>query len=747
MGREDGGGSAADKAREHDRLQRQAQLEGRAEGGLTDADLSKIEESQRQQDLDRLDREALQRHDSRRRQQLLEEDRAAGAPGESIMDEVDPDNTAAMRSQGLGPDEPPQLTGGMLDALKKPENLMRLAAVGLGMIGLLLLFWGSRVEAQQVGGQATPVPQTAQPTVAQTAAAQTAAPTQAITPISAGPIVATQTGTVTAYSVENVQGTGLRYEWRHSGTCGTHSGEGTAAYSWDHPHPPCPDEPFHGSFISVQITDPRNQAVVRQYAGGSRPGRGEVPAGGGVFTAQTTPTPARTTAPATTAAATGTTVAAATSAPTVGGGVNIPLIAIALIFLIGALGLWFGGPRLAGGPVIAEPKDAEDPCAKEKARLAAAQAAAAAAEARLRELDALAESVQSTQRDAAAKEQVAENLRNGAAGGTIDGGRRVYSNPAQRAAIATAEAAAAAARAAADAAQAAYNAAGGAGARQAAADSVFTTNRELRDAQAALDACLHIVSLSTPTPAPQPTGGGATTTGGGGTTTGGTGVGIGTGTGTSDGTRTRGLCPDPPERIVSESEPLTISVADMGTTKISLSADRTSYIDLEATLEWARGLRGGLKGAGQATRLAPDVRSAMGPMGPILGFTGTMTDAALNGLDQLGDLLEGHFAGGEYSVTYTRRSFTLRCRTKETCSNGVWTRQPPELSVEEGAVDENAFVGGYTSDARNQVVGGHGTNIRGQVDRIMRRLFNQLATQNRSAQQAAERYAAQCSGQ
>lgn len=136
----------------------------------------------------------------------------------------------------------------------------------------------------------------------------------------------------------------------------------------------------------------------------------------------------------------------------------------------------------------------------------------------------------------------------------------------------------------------------------------------------------------------------------------------------------------------------------MSTTKISNSADRKSFIDLEATLEWARGLRGGLKGAGQATRLVPDV--AMGPLGPILGFTATLTDGALNGLDQLSEQLEGHFAGGDYSVTYTRRTYTLRCRVKETCSNGAWTRQPPELTVEEGAVNEHAFVGGYTSDAR-----------------------------------------------
>jgi hypothetical protein len=672
VGREDGG--ARPPGNEHERMQREAENRaGETPGGLSREDLGKLNRAEWDRDREAADEHAERRADADRR---ARDQRDAQQPGESIMDEVDPDNTAAMRSEGLMPDEGPVLTGGMLDALKDPRNMVRLAAMGLGLIGLLLLFWGLRVEAQQVGGQATPLTQTAQPT-----AAQTTSPTQAITPISAGPIVATQSGTVSAYSVENVQGTGLRYEWRHSATCGTHSGEGTAAYSWDHPHIPgvpntCPEEAFHPSFVTVQIIDARNQAVVRQYAGGSRPGRGEVPAGGGVFTAQTTPTPAGTTAPASTATAP--TVAAATTAPTAGpgGAVNFPAT-LGLVFLVGALGLWFGGPRLAGGPAIADPKDAEDPCAKEKARLAAAQAVAAAAEARLRELDGLAENAQSTQRDAAAKEQAANDAANapGVSSYTNNAGQTVYTNAQQRAAIEGARAAATGARAAADAAQAAYNAAGGAGARRSAADDVFTTNRELRDAQAALDACLRIVSMSTPTPAPTPAGG-ATTTGGGGTTTGGgTGVGIGAGTGTSDGTRTRSRgCPDGPTRNEATTEHR-FSMHDLGNAQIESEGTRLNdddshargFLDHLGRVDSA--FKAGKIGSGlaQGEVVGPALDAVDFP--DFLTYFGEIREKLDETTRRLLEQLRQHRRQGTYTIRFTTHHFLLTCRKWEECVN------------------------------------------------------------------------------
>lgn len=187
MGREDGG-SAADKARELDRIGRQSQAEGGVEGGLTDADLRKIETSQRQEDYDRLEDE-----EHRERMREVEETyRAIGqrsreadlALGPSVMDEVDPDDMAAMRAQGLAPDEPSLLTGGMLAALKKPENLVRLAGMGLGLIGLLLLIAGLRAEAQQLPGGAAA---SATPTAAASAS-----------PVAQGPPPVNATGTANA---------------------------------------------------------------------------------------------------------------------------------------------------------------------------------------------------------------------------------------------------------------------------------------------------------------------------------------------------------------------------------------------------------------------------------------------------------------------------------------------------------------------------------------------------------------------
>lgn len=149
--------------------------EGPADGGLTDADLRKIESSQRQEDYDRLEdeehRERVREVEETYRAMDARSREADRALGPSVMDEVDPDDMAAMRSQGLAPDGPARLPGGMLDALKKPETLVRLAGMGLGLIGLLLLIAGLRAEAQQpVGGaaaSATPSPAVSASPVAQ----------------------------------------------------------------------------------------------------------------------------------------------------------------------------------------------------------------------------------------------------------------------------------------------------------------------------------------------------------------------------------------------------------------------------------------------------------------------------------------------------------------------------------------------------------------------------------------------------
>jgi hypothetical protein len=69
------------------------------------------------------------------------------ASGESgILDEIDSTN-ASLGVAGLAPEGGAVLTGGMLEALKKPENMIRLAGIGLGVIGILLLMQGLRAEA------------------------------------------------------------------------------------------------------------------------------------------------------------------------------------------------------------------------------------------------------------------------------------------------------------------------------------------------------------------------------------------------------------------------------------------------------------------------------------------------------------------------------------------------------------------------------------------------------------------------
>lgn len=570
---------------------------------------------------------------------------------------------------------------------------------------------------------------------------------QANRPPEAGAIRATQTGTTTSYTVLNVSdpdGDPLRYRWTSTNPCGPPTGHSTPTLSWPHPHPPCPEEPFHPATITVQIDDGRF-VITRTYTGGSAPGTGPVPAAGAAIS---TIAPSPTAAPptATGAAATATATAGAVVAGT--SGVNIPLILIALILLIGALGLWFGGPRLAGGPVGDDPQDAKDPCEREKARLAAAQAAAAAADARMQELDTLAENAQSTQRDAAAKEQTARDLKRSASSGEMDG-RTVYTNPTQRAAIEAADAAAASARAAADAAQSAYNAAGGAGARQTAADDVFKAHRELRDAQAALDACLRIVSLSTPTPAP----GGAPTTGGG-TTTGGTGGGIGTGTGTGDGTRTRERreCdPENLEEVIPEKSrgPERFTLVDMSSIRIvRLESDdaNTPWAEIDAAMEYARNLRRGLSLGGKVLkRVAPDASSAMGPMGPVLNFTGTMTDKALEGLQEVIDIYRRRQGAGLYQLRYREVVLELACVTKRKCVNGRWVEQPAEFSITDVTppdAPERRWGGDNNRDRVAFQPGGR--SIADQISDVVMRYTRSLRGRNNSTVEQMQAFESSC---
>jgi hypothetical protein len=255
----------------------------------------------------------------------------------SILDSVEPADPGARIAEQFGGGE----AGRSVERKQRLDQAHKLRVASLGMAagGLFVLLWaftGGRIPQPPV---AKPQP-AASAAVTAAPATATPAPTTAaaVTPLSAGPIVATFSGTTTTYTVEAVQGSGLTYQWAHSATCGSHTGVTTVTYLWDHPHPPCPDEPFHTSFITVQITDSAGFALVRQYPTlGSRPGRGAVPAGGGVFASQTpVPTTAvRTTAPAATAIPT-----ASVAAATVGSEPNYPLG-------LGGLALTAGGLALA----------------------------------------------------------------------------------------------------------------------------------------------------------------------------------------------------------------------------------------------------------------------------------------------------------------------------------------------------------------------------------------------------------------
>jgi len=295
-------------------------------------------------------------------------------PQHSVLDELDPEDErrAQMNRVGgiAGTDDYSPATA----RAQQRQASARWIAYALTFGGIALLLWafsGGRVESHDVGAVASPA-------VSPSAPPSTQPPTPTPTPratvaLSAGAIGAMQVGTTTRYTVQNVTGDGLQYDWRHSATCGTHTGVTTATYVWDHPHIPggCPEEPFHASFITVQITDAGGNAVVRQYTQGSREGLGVVPPGGGVFTPQPT-TVVRTTAPAstaTTATATGgASVSADLRADKVSYGLNYPLAVAGTGLTLAGASLWLGLRRIkeGGGMEQIDPPDVRLGLPKEK---------------------------------------------------------------------------------------------------------------------------------------------------------------------------------------------------------------------------------------------------------------------------------------------------------------------------------------------------------------------------------------------
>jgi len=538
MSRDDGG-SAADKARELERIQRQAQVDGRVGGGLSEEDLRNLERSARQEDFDRLNEEeefrrveeqeefirSQEEEENLRSQeqeeylrQLREEaagesvlddiDTAPEAPTGSILDDIDTAHDA-LGVMGLAPDPKPELTGGMLDALKRPENMARLIGAGLGIIGMLLLSYGLRAEA---GGapagavpSATPTAAATGSPVAQASPSATAA-TAANRPPEAGALQAVQVETSTIYTVQGVRdpdGDALRYAWTTTNPCGTLTGAATPTFTWAHPHTTtpgsCPAEPFHPAAITVQIDDGRF-IVTRQYIRGSAEGLGAVPlAGIGIATIAPSPAALPTT---TSRPATATPMPSASPTTATGGGPNLPLALLGGLLALGGLGLALGGPRIFGGPRIRR-EQPEDPCEKEKQDEAEARARREAARKRLDRINGLRAAHDRAQAELqrAQREEAASKDDRTTSWGQVDGGERIYTNKDQRARIERAEAAARAAREAADASRSAYEGAGNGGEATAAQDELADADRLWERANAALARCLR---LNAPPPPPPP---------------------------------------------------------------------------------------------------------------------------------------------------------------------------------------------------------------------------------------------------
>lgn len=688
MGDEPSERTPEEVAREHEKIQREIENRARGtEGGLTPEDMVKIARQQTDEDYRRVVREQWQSG-------KLGVDLEPGPqPTESILDEIDV-NQSSLGVMGLAPDEAPVLTGEMLTALKRPENMMRLVAAGLGIIGFLLLFLGLRAEANQTSGNttgvATSLPVTATttpPTTVQISDASvtgSAKATASFTKVSGpcnfarqfsdnfsfvatnGVLALTQlsnnhvtNGTIDPDGDFSTSADGQGY----SGNVNGMTAEGQHTYTAEG----C-NEVYN---FTMELYEPLIIPVD--------------------LTITTTTAPPTTTSTAVTV----------TSAPTTSssGGRNIPLVALGLILLIGALGLYFGGPRLAGGPVIAEPRDGEDPCAKEKARLAAAERARDAADERYRQIEELERNAQSTQRDAAAKRQAATTAAQNASSYQGADGRTVYTNTQQRAQIEAAEAAAAAANQASAAAQRAYDAAGGVGGRQTAGDEMYRANREYGDAKASLDSCLRIHTAATPAP-PQSSGGGSTT---GGTMSGPL---VATGTGSSTQTRER-TCPNcgrtrcgvKPDSESSRTREITVNEINRAVITLDPTYPYAQLVPLTEFVEFMDGFRQAFKAAkaihtvidGTIVEGALDTIDATGiaDVPDFLTYWDKLTEATLKGLKQTGDIFIDRFGKlGDYQLTFTRRIHTATCRTWEECDGTQWVRKR-EVKVEITRTERN----------------------------------------------------------
>ena len=740
-------------ARAHESIQREAENQpGRTPGGLTSSDIWEVAGQQRDVP-DATSPDELQRDHSWIAGQAREGDRqravareaaakaerdSLDAPAASILDSIEPRDPRARLAEAFGGGE-----AGRSVRFRTPEQnavLMRVVGLGMALAGIVLLW--QALQAQ--GLVATPGTATAAPatfTLTPRPATPSPAPTTArpVVPLSAGPIVATQSDTTTSYAVADVKGEGLRYRWAHSATCASHAGEDTATYSWDHPHPPCPDEPFHTSFITVQITDASGQqAVVRQYTLGSRAGRGQVPAGGGVFTPQQ-PSPAtvaRSATPTPTAAPTTTPTSAAVAGTT--SGPNLPLAALGLVLTLGGLGVMLGGPRLAGGPLVPAQQAPDDPCARERAREAAARARRDAAVERLRRIRALSDAVERTRGEAEAAKAAAKAATQGASSYVNNAKQTVYTNAEQRARIEQTESAARSAEAAAAEAQSAYDAAGGNGERSAASDEDYRAERDWKDADESLRRCLGLFAP----PVAAPTGGGATAGPGGGPT-------VATPP-TTGPTQVRECDPPGAERARPGAPATTESVwvPNLRGATLKFDSDMRAVTDfpIDDFLDWAQFTKesffAGKKIVSLSEGLGPDGGFPVGGALDLVDFPDFLTyydkmiDMALKALKKAADQQALIAKNGDYWLEYSSERFELRCEPWQRCVNGRWVNFGKSSFVSTGETRDGQ------TDKRQ--VTADPSAIQGAVQDAINRCFRQIEAAKTRAENQARQFAERC---
>lgn len=658
-------------AREHEKIQREIENRARrTEGGLTPDDIANIARQQTEEDFHRVERE-----------QWLRENRLPDIGQNPMTAKLILDESVRRYIN----------TDVARDLLKKPGNMMRLVAAGLGIFGIILLSLGLRTEVKQTTGGATTVPTavaTTPPTTVQISQASVTGSAKAIgsfTKVSGPCNFARQFSDNFSFVATNGMLTLTQLSNNHvtSGTIDPNGDFSTAADGQEY------SGNVNGMMAQGQHTytaEGCNEIydfTMKLYEPLI------IPADLTITTTTAIPT---TTSPAVTVTSAAPTTSSSSDR-------NIPLAVLGFILLIGAIALFYGGSRLAGGPVIVGPRNDEDPCAKEKARLAAAERARDAADERYRQIEELERNAQSTQRDAAAKQQAAVTAAQNASSYKGADGQPVYTNAQQRAQIEATEAAAAAASQASAAAQRAYDAAGGAGGRQTAGDDMYRANREYGDAKASLDSCLQIHAAATPAP-PRSSGGGSTT---GGTTSGPL---VATGTGSSTQTRER-TCPNCGRtqcgvKIGSESSrtrEITVNEINRAVITLDPTYPNALMVPLTEFVEFMDGFRQAFK-AGKAIHTVIDGTIVEGALDTIdatgiadvpdfLTYWDKLTEATLNGLKQTGDIFIDRFGKlGDYQLTFTRRIHTATCRTWEECDGAQWVKKR-EVKVEIARTERN----------------------------------------------------------